>query len=225
MRVAILSLLASAAVVGSAVVTAGCSSKSSAGEQPDSAGDDAGAGGCAQFTDDAGLTTPTVSFKNDVFPIFQFSCGISSSCHGGDPSMDIAARGLFLGCSSASIDAGTCMATGDEVSQVYAGLVGTAANTPIEETCMPFVMAGDPTMSYLMHKMDGDQCIVTCCKEGNAAVMAAEGMAPWCGQFMPYQVMVLPAGPVCGGSTDCSQPGAFARDTIRAWIAQGAMNN
>jgi hypothetical protein len=224
MRVAILSLLASAAVVGSAVVTASCSSKSNGAEGPDSGGDDAG-GGCVQFADDASLTTPTVSFKNDVFPIFQFSCGISSSCHGGDPMSDIGQRGLFLGCTDSSLEAGTCTATGDGLAQVYAGLVGASANTPIEETCMPFVMPGDPTKSYLMHKMDGDQCTVTCCKPDNAAVMAAEMMAPWCGQFMPYQVMTLPAGPVCGGSSDCSQPGTNSRDTVRAWIAQGAMNN
>jgi len=225
MRVSILSLLASAAVVGSAVVTASCSSKSSAGEAPDSGSEGDTGGGCAQYTDNASLTTPTVSFKNDVFPILQFSCGISTSCHGGDPTTDISERGLFLGCSPSEIDSGMCSAMSDEVAQVYGGLVGASANTPIEETCMPFVMAGDPTKSYLMHKMDGDQCIITCCKEGNAAVMTAEGMAPWCGQFMPYQVMVLPAGPVCGGSTDCSQPAAYSRDTIRAWIAQGAMNN
>jgi len=75
---------------------------------------------------------------------------------------------------------------------------------------MPFVTPGDPTMSYLMHKMDDDLCVVTGCIPNNVAVSSAEMMAPWCGTFMPYQVMVLDTG---------------TRDTIRRWIQQGAMNN
>jgi hypothetical protein len=178
--------------------------------------------------------SPTVSFKKDVLPLFQFSCGISTSCHGGTPATDIQQRGLFLGCSGAQIDGGNCEATtpDDEAAQVYGGLVGATANVPIEESCMPFVTAGDPTKSYLMHKMDGDEsCTVSCCTAGNMAVAQNEGLqgtltgSQWCGTFMPYQVMVLPAGPVCGGTTDCTQPTALSRDTVRAWIAQGAMNN
>jgi hypothetical protein len=132
-----------------------------------------------------------------------------------------------------SIDAGNCLATGDPTAQVYAGLVGASANKPIETTCMPFVTPNDPTKSYLMHKLDGDECNLgaSCCVPNNVAVTMAEGVAGtvtgtgWCGTFMPYQVSLLPAGPACGGTTDCTVPTTFARDTVRAWIAQGAINN
>jgi len=207
---------------------------SSSSGDSSSGGEDAG---CAQFTDDANLTTPTVSFKNDVYPLFQLNCGQSTSCHGGDPAQVIAAWGLFLGCSNAQIDAGYCTATGDLVQEVYSGLVGASANTSLEETCMPFVTPGKPTKSYLMHKMDGDQgCTVNCCVPNNAevtnsAVNTVTGSG-WCGSFMPYLIQLLPAGPVCGGSTNCSEEQCSAgscslgaRDTVRAWIAQGAMNN
>ena len=243
MRFSVVSLLALMGVLSSAVLAASCSSKTSGGV-PDSgsssssggsSGGDDGAVACPPlFADDAGLMAPTVSFKSDLLPMFAFSCGISSSCHGGDPTTDVQIRGLFLGCSAMSIDAGNCLATGDPTAQVYAGLVGASANKPIETTCMPFVTPGDPTKSYLMHKLDGDECNLgaSCCVEGNVAVKMAEGTTgvpltgtAWCGTFMPYQVMPLPAGPVCGGTTDCTVPTTFARDTVRAWIAQGAMNN
>jgi len=219
------------------MLAASCSSKPSAsgpegGGTPE-AGEDGG--GCAQFTDDANLTSPTVSFKNDVLPIFQFGCGISSSCHGGMPATDISARGLFLGCSATDIDSGACGATdpNDEAAMVYMGLVGPNPNTPIEESCMPFVKPGMPEQSYLMHKLDNDQsCTVTCCTPNNTAVMQAEvtstGVTPtgsgWCGVYMPYQIAVLPAGPICGEPMACTGLNQ-SRDTIRAWIAQGAMNN
>jgi hypothetical protein len=246
MRFSVVSLLAAIGVLSSAVLGASCSSKPSGGS-PDSGGPSSSSGGSSGavdeippsacpplFADDAGLMAPMVSFKSDILPMFAFSCGISSSCHGGNPATDIQQRGLFLGCSAMSIDAGNCQATGDPASQVYAGLVGASANKPIETTCMPFVTPSDPTMSYLMHKMDGGECSLgaSCCVAGNQAVKMAEGTtgvtltgAAWCGTFMPYQVALLPVGPTCGGTTDCTVPTTFARDTVRAWIAQGAMNN
>jgi hypothetical protein len=183
---------------------------------------------------------PTVSFKNDVMPIFQFSCGISTSCHGGDPPQDIRTRGLFLGCSPMALEAGTCSVTGDFSGLVYEGLVGSpdggatdaGPNMPLEISTMPFVTKGDWTKSYLMHKMDGDQCVLDGCVANNNAVKQANEVVPspmspnWCGQFMPFNVSLLPAGPACGGSTSCaSDPTKFTRDTVRAWIQQGAPYN
>jgi hypothetical protein len=238
MRVSVVSLSALIAVTGSAALAASCSSPShsasndggsSSGSSSSggSSGGEDSAAACAQFTDDAGLTAPTVSFKNDVMPIFEHSCGLSSSCH-GDPS-DVAARGIYLGCDiNLNPTTTTCTAT-NPAPDVYAALITTPAQ-PLEESCMPFIKPGDPINSYLMHKMDGDQCVVTCCTNPNVAVMQAEGMSGpvaadgWCGTFMPYQVMLLPAGPVCGGTTDCTKA-TPTRDTVRAWIQQGAMNN
>jgi hypothetical protein len=227
-------------VAGSASAVVGCSSKGGNG----SPGGDSGPtnesdsttgeseGGCTPFSEST-QTFPTISFKQDVLPIFQFSCGISTSCHGGDPSMDIMARGVFLGCTAAQLDAGTCTAMTDEATEVYNGLVGSSANVPIEESCMPFVKQGDPTMSYLMHKLDGDQCTLSCCVAKNSAVATVEGTqgtvmgSGWCGDQMPYSSSPLPLGPACGGgNTACTtNPSMYTRDTIRAWIAQGAMNN
>lgn len=245
MRFSVVSLSALIGVLSSAVLGASCSSKTSGGA-PDGGGTGSSSGGSSSsggddgavpcpplYADDAGLTAPVVSFKSDILPIFSFSCGISSSCHGGDPTTDVQIRGLFLGCSAMSIDAGNCLATGDPTAQVYAGLVGATANKPIETTCMPFVTPNDPTKSYLMHKLDGDECNLgaSCCVANNVAVQMAEGATGtvtgtgWCGTLMPYQVMLLPPGPVCGGTTDCTVPTTFTRDTVRAWIAQGAMNN
>jgi hypothetical protein len=194
-------------------------------------GDDAGPR-CTLYASDADLTMPTVSFKNDVMPIFEFSCGISSSCHGGDPAQDIMTRGLFLGCSPGSLEAGTCQAVGDFVPMVYADIAGPTPKQPLEIHGMPFITANDWTKSYLMHKMDGDQCTLTGCVANNNAVTAANETVPsamspnWCGQFMPLNVALLPAGPACGGSTDCvMDPAKYVRDTVRLWIQQGAMNN
>jgi len=245
MRVSVVSLSAFVAVIGSAVAAASCSSKStgasgdsgassgSSSGGSSSGGEDGGEGGaapCAQFEDDASLTTPVVSFKNDVLPVFEHSCGLSMSCHAA--KSDIMQRGIYLGCDiNLNPTTTTCTET-NPGPDVYNGLI-TSPMTPLEESCMPFVKPGDPTMSYLMHKMDGDQgCTVSCCTMNNMAVQAAEGAAGpvpangWCGTFMPYQVALLPTGPVCGtGSANCSQPAQAARDTVRAWIKQGAMNN
>jgi hypothetical protein len=183
--------------------------------------DTASHGGCG-YKSTANLTTPTVSFKNDVAPILAFSCGISSSCHGGDPMQDISVRGLFLGCSAQSICEGTCLAGGDITAGVYAGLVGrgdAGPDKPLEIAGMPFVTPGDPGQSYIMHKLDDDLCNLQGCVVGNAAVVGAgdtpgsagaNNPANSCGVAMPYQVSVLD---VC------------RRDTIRRWIAQGALDN
>jgi hypothetical protein len=242
MRVSVVSLSALIGVVGPAVLAASCSSSSKpSGSGPPDSGSSSGGGSsggedsspppaCAQFADDASLTTPVVSFKNDVMPIFEHSCGLSSSCH-GDPS-DVPQRGIYLGCDINFNPATTSCTQMNPAPDVYKALL-TSPEQPLEESCMPFITAGDPTKSYLMHKMDGDEsCTLSCCTANNRAVMAAEGAqgtpitgSGWCGTFMPYQVMLLPAGPVCGGTTDCTKPAAFARDTVRAWIEQGAMNN
>jgi hypothetical protein len=179
-------------------------------------------GGCG-YKSTADLSTPTVSFSNDVYPILSSSCGISSSCH-GDLTQDISVRGLFLGCSAQSLCSGTCSAAGDLTAQVYEGLVGSGdagPDKPLEIASMPFVTPGDPGQSYIMHKLDNDLCSLQGCVTGSANVAVGQARDTpgsggtndppnWCGVFMPYQMSVLD---VC------------RRDTIRRWIAQGAPNN
>lgn len=148
-----------------------------------STGSSSGAGGgdCAAYQVPAGtdLTTPAVTLMTDVMPIFNANCG-NAACHG----MADVPGGLFLGAESAS---------GSDAATVRSGLVGVAA---IELTTMPYVTAGDPTKSYLMHKLDWDVCQYE--KQCTDAT---------CGADMPSGGVQLPVE---------------TRDTVRRWIAQGA---
>lgn len=149
--------------------------------------DDGGANGnCAPYVVPAGtdLTTPTISFSNDIMKLFNDSCDLSS-CHGKTTNPQ---GGLFLGLESAM--------RGD-AAQVYAGIVG---HNSMELTSMPFITASDPSMSFLMHKLDGDQC------QFNSKCVGGS-----CGDLMP-------------SGDDMPLPVA-TRDTLRRWIAQGAIDN
>jgi hypothetical protein len=74
-----------------------------------------------------------------------------------------------------------------------------------EDPNMDIIAAGDPEHSYLMHKLDYDECqyATTCNATRNQLFVN-------CGLGMPYS----------SGTLD--NP---TRDTIRRWIAQGAKNN
>jgi hypothetical protein len=142
-------------------------------------------GGCPAYVvpEDTQLATPVVSFKNDVMKVFNTSCG-ASTCHG---SSETPQGRLFLGSESAMrADSAT----------VYAALIGRAAELP----SMHYVAASDPEHSYLMHKLDGDQC-----------QFSAECVDGSCRDLMP------------SGTTE-PMPVA-TRDTIRRWISQGAQQN
>jgi hypothetical protein len=77
--------------------------------------------------------------------------------------------------------------------------------TSREDLSMNLVTASDPAHSFLMHKVDGDQCTLM----AECAVDASS--RPNCGAFMPYQSPAVLDAPT--------------RDTVRRWIAQGAGNN
>lgn len=177
-----------------AVSSAACSSSSKPVDEgpPDACSTGGSDGGAClgAFVSCADLTTPTVSFAADILPIFQPSCGIAgSTCHGTTSSEQ---EGLFLG----SIDGGT------DASLVLQGIVGV---TSVEDPQMVIVKAGDPSNSYMMHKLDGDQCT-----QAAACNAVPNNQYPNCGSQMPYSSPAL------------DEP---TRDTIRRWIAQGAQNN
>ena len=67
---------------------------------------------------------------------------------------------------------------------------------------MKLVAPSDPANSFLMHKVDGDQCTL--------AAACANSAFRDCGQQMPWN----------SGTIE-----ATSADAIRAWIAQGAQNN
>jgi hypothetical protein len=64
---------------------------------------------------------------------------------------------------------------------------------------MAYVKAGDPSQSFLMRKMDGDQC-----------VLDAQCAGMTCQTSMPQNLPLLDVAP---------------RDVVRRWIAQGAADN
>lgn len=142
------------------------------------------AGNCVAYMvpSDLDLTTPTISFKSQVMGVLNSNCG-STMCH-GNPTEPTG--GMFLG------DSGM---QGADSDAAYAQLVGVASH---ENTGMMRVVAGAPQSSYLMHKLDGDQCLFD---------MACGSMG--CQQNMPM-----------GFEMSIDQ-----RDTIRRWISQGAKNN
>jgi hypothetical protein len=164
----------------SAAVIASCSNSSTP------AGGDAG--GCPAYVVPSGtdLTTPAISFKNDIIPFFVLSCDFSA-CH-ADGMMG--SNGLALG--------NKMMTT--NVATVYGAIVGKPSG---QLPTMNYITANDPSKSYMMHKLDGDQCLY----EGKCTGSTS---APSCMGSMPL------------GSPLLDVP---TRDKLRKWIAQGAQNN
>ena len=172
-----------------AITGAGCGHSSS------SAGDSvtcAQPAGCAQpGPGTTQLSSPSVSFASDVVPLFETSCATSTLCHQGltgsaVPSMSL----LFLG---------TGMGAAADSPSIYSALPVPSHELP----SMSYVTPGDPGTSYLMHKMDGDQCQF----ESTCAIMPASTTP--CGAVMPIP---------CALADD-------QRDVVRRWIAQGALDN
>jgi len=173
-----------------------CSSPAKAVEdagEPDACGTGGNDGGVCigPYVACGDFTTPAVSFAADIVPIFQPSCAIAgSTCH-GTPDVATTQMRPYLG----SFDGGT------DASFVVQGLVGVMSP---ENPGGVIVKAGDPANSYLMHKLDGDQCTL--------ASQCASSATQYtdCGQQMPY------SSPPLDGPT---------RDIVRRWIEQGAKNN
>jgi hypothetical protein len=183
-----------AAAASSLLGAAACSSSSATGSPTDAAADPETAApeaGCSPYTSDADLTTPTVSFAKDIQPTLNRSCGIAgATCHGAPSVVKVDMR-PYLG----NFDGGT------DAQAVVEGLVGVQSP---EDPDFVMVKAGDPGNSFLMHKLDGDQCLfMTGCAKGQTQYTD-------CGQMMPYSSPPLDTA---------------TRDTIRKWIAQGAKNN
>ena len=130
----------------------------------------------------ADLTTPE-SFKQNVMGVLNANCG-SNMCHGSptDPTGT-----LFLG------DQGL---QGSDADAAYAQIVGPMSH---ELSTMPYVTPNDPTRSFLMRKLDGDQCLF------DASCDPQLG----CQANMPMGFAMSPD----------------QRDIIRRWILQGALNN
>ena len=146
------------------------------------------------YTSCIDLTTPPVSFSQDIKPIFLGSCAArGASCH-GSPTTNFQTTGQeFLGYPDG----------GDyDAAMVLSAIVG---KTSPENTTMDVINPGDPDASYMMHKLDDDQCqFAAICNATKNSVFKE------CGYGMPFGQGILPQS---------------TRDTIRRWIAQGAQNN
>ena len=186
--------LFAATLLGFAALAA-CSSSSSSSTSSSSSGSSGDGGGSSGTSGSSGcqaydpgsidLQNPKVSFKTDVVAgVFNKSCGLSTSCHGSPTTSQ---TGLFLGAKDQA---------GADSSTVQKAIVGVVAQ---EDATIKIITAGDPKNSYLMHKMDADQCTL------NAACTGGD-----CLSSMPQGSDPLPPA---------------SRDVVRRWIAQGALEN
>jgi hypothetical protein len=119
-----------------------------------------------------------VSLRNDVLPILQSSCSVDSTCHGSPNGIEV-----YLAAPTA------------DAQSMHDHVVGVAS---VELPSMPYVTAGDPVNSYLMHKIAGDMSTLPGCASTDCGVRMPKGQAP----------------------LDEAQLA-----TIRAWITQGAPSN
>jgi len=166
------------AAMTAVALLAACSSGSSA---TGSGGSGAGGHDCALYQEPAGtdLTMPVESFKTNIMGIFAENCG-SATCHGGAAPTG----GLLLGGTEAAAPA------------TYKALVNVMSG---ELPTMAYVTPGMYAESYLMHKLDADQCYYD-----------EQCLGHLCLAAMPNLGTTLPTG---------------TRDIVRRWIAQGALDN
>jgi hypothetical protein len=188
-----------------------------------------GLGGCSSggsssndcFDYSTFTASPTsVSFNGEVLPIFRTSCALSTSCHGCDPTMPGGA-----GCTNGGISPFLGIGTSDgaltpaQVAAIFAQTVGQPAALQssiipggpamVGNPDMKIIAAGDPQHSFMMYKLDGDPNASNLNAEVSCATLTCASTTS-CGQSMPS------GGP---------QLDAASLNTIRTWIAQGAMNN
>jgi hypothetical protein len=196
-NVRLLSILRLSLLLGASGLVAVACTKSSSGSSGSGGEGTSTPGGCFDYTG-FDETTPTVTFKADVLPIFQNSCGLSMSCHGANPPT--VPSQMFLG------PALPAMASSTDIAAIFAGAVGVKS---VDDSDMDIIDPGSPESSFLMYKVDSDPMSVngvTC----STLTCAAPSSATPCLSGMPL---------------DGDQLSLADRDTIRRWIAQGAKND
>ena len=180
---------------------------------------------CSSSTsnNDGGSTqTGPISFRRDLLSAappsitFEFSCGLSSSCH-NSPVHNAKTDRVFFGCNTANA---SCTATGDVAAQVYAGLVGNPDAGMLvmsqELPSMPYVTPNNPDQSWLVHKLEGtqnqfEQMCVPLAMDPIVANATSEPVSPTpnCGTQMPLT----------------ATPDSTFNAKVRAWVMQGAPDN
>jgi hypothetical protein len=162
-------------------------------------------GTCTEPDASVNLMMPVVSFKTDIMePIFRTTCN-SITCHGVAPAMATPlypGAGLYLGppVSSPAPDAAT-------VTSIVTALKGQSKTAPT----MKIVEAGNEALSFLIAKIHGcenDRALA--CTQQSAMLIRCT-TSP-CGDVMP------PVGEPLALTAD-------QKNTIRRWVAQGALDN
>lgn len=127
---------------GNGGTTANGGNGGSGGSGGAAGGNGGGESACFDYSGFDGAT-PVVSFKTDVLPILQRSCGITTSCH-GDPNMPNENR-PYWGPKM------TVVATPQDIALILAGTVGVPS---YNEPAMNIITPGDPAHSFVLHKLD-----------------------------------------------------------------------
>lgn len=178
-----------------------------------SSGGGSNAGDCFDYSSFNGMS-PTVSFSAQVEPIFRNSCGLSSSCHGCDPSSNpgCTSPGVppFLGTPSMDGPMTTAQIMAMQTTTVGVTAMAQASSVDppaqVGDPDLMIIKAGDPQHSFMMYKLDGDPNASDPNSEVSCSTLTCAG-GKSCGLAMP------------SGGPQLSQD---SRDTIRRWIAQGA---
>ncbi len=146
--------------------------------------------------------TQSVSFAMDVMPILQQNCTSSDQCHG--QMNKPVSENLYLGPNMGPIDSATATIVHDQ-------LVGKKS---LEDPAMNLVTAGEPAMSFFLHKLNGDEGMFKsdCAKVPLCPSPTCTTAMP-CGADMPY----------LGESLTISNQ--MGLQLITDWISQGAKNN
>ncbi|HVY48474.1 MAG TPA: hypothetical protein VHB21_21445 [Minicystis sp.] len=193
-------LAAAAAIAGSA----GCGGGGGSG-----GGGGAAADPCFDYSGYKG-DSPTTQFRKDVLPIFRRSCGLSSSCHGPDPSgvVNLPQNQPYLGPPEGGPNPNDA-----DIAKILGGIVDRSAEIPGSPDPKPepdgykIVNPGHPETSFMMFKID--------------AVLGSDGTSTFCSKLK-----CAPNGG-CGYSMPQNGPELASADkeTIRRWIAQGAKDD
>lgn len=126
-------------------------------------GDETSSGAtCFDYSSFDGMT-PAVSFKADVLPTFQLSCGLSNSCHGDQAGP---ADRPYLG------PATGITPSAQEIDAIFAANV----NADAVHASMKIVAPGKPESSFLMHKIDNTlTCSVVTCTAAGCGTSMPQG--------------------------------------------------
>jgi hypothetical protein len=190
--------LGTAACSGGSSGSSGSSSGSStgsSGSETGSTGSGTGSTGSGTGTSSGSSTGPTVSFTNDILPVFVSDCAISGiGCHGTNLVPSSADR-PFLGNAEGTTSP----------SSVLPGIVNAPS---YEDPKLDIVKANDATNSYMIIKLLGNEnnYLSDCMSLGHNS----SGQGGACGLQMPGSGSMLDSATIT---------------LIENWINQGAQNN